>query len=197
MRRHPIDRIPAPATDIRFAARATVRQAQATIKAPHVTIRPAKPEELDALATIWYDAWQDAHAAILPNALRRVRTRDSFRERLRAALSQVRVADVAGDAVGFCIVEGDEMYQLFVTSAARGSGLAAALVADAEAGMAAAGVRTAWLACAIGNDRAARFYEKCGWRRTGDMVSPLPMPDGGVLPLQVWRYEKTLSAMRG
>lgn len=162
-----------------------------------MTIRSARAEELDALATIWYDAWQDAHAAILPDALRRVRTRDSFRERLRAALAHVKVADMAGDAVGFCIFEGDELYQLFVASAARGSGLAAALVADAEARMAAAGVRSAWLACAIGNNRAARFYEKCGWRRTGDMVSPLPMPDGGVLPLKVWRYEKALGAARG
>ena len=28
-------------------------------------------------------------------------------------------------------------------------------------------VEVAWLACAIGNDRAARFYEKSGWRRAG------------------------------
>jgi len=49
----------------------------------------------------------------------------------------------------------------------------------------------AWLACAIGNERAARFYEKCGWRRVGKMINPLDTPDG-VLPLEVWRYEKRL-----
>jgi GNAT superfamily N-acetyltransferase len=91
------------------------------------------------------------------------------------------------------MVQGDELYQLFVSSEARGSGAAAALVADAEARLAAAGVGIAWLACAIGNERAARFYEKCGWRRAGTMINPLDTPDG-VLPLEVWRYEKRLIA---
>ncbi len=54
------------------------------------------------------------------------------------------------------------------------------------------GVRTAWLACAIGNDRAARFYEKSGWRRAGTVVYQAEAPDGS-LPLEVWRYEKHLS----
>ena len=155
-------------------------------------LRNAKAAEIDCLARIWYDGWQDAHAQILPAELRRVRTLESFGERLRAALVHVRVAELSGEAVGFCIVEGDELYQLYVSAAARGTGTAAALVADAESGMAATGVDTAWLACAIGNHRAARFYEKCGWHRIGEMINPLPMPDGGVLELPVWRYEKQL-----
>lgn len=155
-------------------------------------LRPARTDELDALARLWYDAWQDAHAAILPEALRKVRTLPSFRLRLREALPRVRVAEMDGEAVGFAIVEGDELYQLFVSTAARGTGIAAALVADAESILAAAGVETAWLACAIGNQRAARFYGKCGWRLAGEMVTPLPMPDGSTLELRVWRYEKQL-----
>lgn len=156
-------------------------------------IRPAAQSEVDLLARIWHDGWQDAHAAILPQALARIRTFDSFRERLQAALPHARVAEVDGVAAGFCIVEGDELYQLFVSARARGAGVAAALVADAEARMVAAGIRTAWLACAIGNLRAARFYEKCGWRLTGNMLSRLPVPDG-VFELEVWRYEKWLPA---
>lgn len=156
-------------------------------------IRPADPREVDALARLWHDGWQDAHAAILPAALARIRTPENFRERLQAALARVRVGEVDGSAAGFCIVEGDELYQLFVSPHARGTGLAAALVADAEARMAAAGVGSAWLACAIGNDRAARFYEKCGWRRAGDMISRLPVP-GGVFELEVWRFEKRLAS---
>jgi GNAT superfamily N-acetyltransferase len=155
-------------------------------------IRNAHPSEIDRLARIWYDGWQDAHAQILPAELARLRTFESFGERLRAALDQVRVAELSGEAVGFCMVHGDELYQLFVTATARGFGVAAALVVDAEARLAAAGVATAWLACAIGNQRAARFYEKCGWQRTGTVVNPLDTP-AGIFRLEVWRYEKRLT----
>ena len=51
--------------------------------------------------------------------------------------------------------------------------------------------RTGWLACAIGNDRAARFYEKNGWRRTGTIVNDAETLQGP-FPLEVWRYEKAL-----
>ena len=160
---------------------------------PRIAVSAADPTQVEPLARLWHDAWRDAHAAILPPALARIRTVDNFRERLQAALPHVRVATDDGRPVGFCIVEGDELYQLFVAEAARGSGVAAMLIDDAEAAMAAAGVDTAWLACAIGNDRAARFYEKRGWRRTGNMRSRLPVP-GGVFELEVWRFEKRLGA---
>jgi hypothetical protein len=66
-------------------------------------------------------------------------------------------------------------------------------MADGEARIAADGVDVAWLACAIGNERAARFYEKNGWWRLGIMISELEIP-GAVFPLEVWRYEKNLRA---
>lgn len=155
-------------------------------------VRSADESEIDRLATIWFDAWQDAHARILPAALVRVRTLGSFRDRIRAALSDVRVVEASGQPVGLCIVKGDELYQLFVSADARGTGAAAALLADAEARIGDNGAETAWLACAIGNDRAARFYEKNGWRRIGNMVSRLETPNGE-FPLEVWRYEKPLA----
>jgi ribosomal protein S18 acetylase RimI-like enzyme len=79
-----------------------------------------------------------------------------------------------------------------VSREARGSGVAAALTADAEARLAERGVETAWLACAIGNDRAARFYEKSGWRLAGTVVNPAET-SSGPFPLEVWRYEKRLT----
>jgi len=154
-------------------------------------VRCAEKFEIDQLAKLWYDGWQDAHAQILPAELKRLRTLENFRERLQAALADVRVVGPCGLPAGFCIVNGDELYQLYVSSAARGSGIAAALTADAEARMAKRGVQTAWLACAIGNERAARFYEKHGWRRIGTMVSQLETQEG-IFPLEVWRYEKSL-----
>lgn len=155
-------------------------------------VRGAEEAEIDQLAKVWHDAWRDAHERILPADLARHRTLESFRERIRDALPRVRVVGAAGAPEGFCIVHGDELYQLFVSAASRGSGVAASLIADAEARLAASGVRTAWLACAIGNERAARFYEKHGWRRVGTMISQLDTPAGEYL-LEVWRYEKVLS----
>jgi len=155
-------------------------------------VRAAEEAELDALAQLWYDGWHDSHAAIVPAKLTRLRTLESFRDRLGAALPSVRVAGPRGAPLGFCVVKGDEVYQLFVAAGARGTGVAAALLADAEARLSAAGVETAWLACAIGNVRAARFYEKCGWQRVGTIVNPCETTNG-TFPLEVWRYEKSVS----
>lgn len=154
-------------------------------------VRSAEEREIDQLARLWYDAWQDAHAPIVPAELTRLRTLESFKQRLEAAFSDLRVVGPVGDPLGLCVVKGDELYQLFVSAQSRGAGVAAALIADAEARLSARGVETAWLACAIGNDRAARFYEKCGWRRAGTFVSQLETPNG-IFPLEVWRYEKPL-----
>jgi GNAT superfamily N-acetyltransferase len=155
------------------------------------SVRDAQLAEIGPLARIWFDGWHEAHAQIVPPELVRVRTLPSFEERLRAASTGVRVAGVVGAPVGFYSLKGAELYQFFVSSSARGSGVAAVLMADAEAHLRESGVRTAWLACAIGNGRAARFYEKCGWLRTGTMTDDVEVP-GGTFALEVWRYEKSL-----
>jgi ribosomal protein S18 acetylase RimI-like enzyme len=154
-----------------------------------VQVRNADASEIDWLARLWYGGWQDAHLHIVPQELARARTLESFRERLQKLLPSVRVVGPSGTPVGFHMVKDDELYQLYVSKEARGSGVAAALVADAENQIAAAGYATAWLACAIGNERAARFYEKCGWRRVGNMINVLDIPSGE-FHLEVWRYEK-------
>ncbi len=157
------------------------------------TVRNAGEEDVGRLAQIWYDTWHEVQARIVPAELVRVRTLESFRERLREALPNVRVVGDVGAPIGFCIVRGSELYQLFVAMRARGSGAAGALLADAEDRLAASGVKTTWLACAIGNDRAARFYEKSGWSRVGTMINQSATPSG-TYPLPVWRYEKHLAA---
>jgi GNAT superfamily N-acetyltransferase len=161
-----------------------------------MNVRAAEEGEISELAKIWHDAWRDGHEQVVPAELVRLRTLESFRERIQAALPSVRVVGPPGAPVGFCIVKDNELYQLFVSAQARGSGVAAALIADAEARLLQGGVKTAWLACAIGNDRAARFYEKSGWRRTGIMTN-LAETATGTFPLETWRYEKTLIARPG
>jgi ribosomal protein S18 acetylase RimI-like enzyme len=155
-------------------------------------VRFADAVEIDHLARLWYEVWHETHARLHGPELTRLRTLESFRERLQAALPNIRVVGPLGAPVGFCVVKGEELYQLFVSRRARGSGVAAALTDDAEARLAERGVETAWLACAIGNDRAARFYEKRGWRLAGTVVNPAET-SSGPFPLEVWRYEKRLT----
>jgi GNAT superfamily N-acetyltransferase len=155
-------------------------------------VRAADPTELDVLTKIWYDGWHDGHARVVPAELTRFRTFESFRRRLAAVLPDVRVVGPLGAPVGFHVIKGDELYQLFVVAEARGSGVAAALIADAEARLSGGGVTTAWLACAIGNHRAARFYEKSGWRLAGTIVNQVETEEGP-FSLEVWRYEKTMT----
>lgn len=155
-------------------------------------VRDAQATDIDSLARVWYDGWRDAHIRIVPAELARLRTLENFRQRLEEGLPDVRVAGPPGAPVGFTILKGDELYQLYVSAPSRGSGLAARLIADAEARLAARGVKTAWLACAIGNNRAARFYEKHGWRRVGTMLNQLDA-SAEHMSLEVWRYEKLLS----
>lgn len=159
-------------------------------------VRDAEPAEIDQVAKVWYDAWNDAHAHLVPAELVRLRTLESFRERVEAALPNLRVVGPPGEPLGLYMNKADELYQFFVAARARGTGVAAALIADAEIRLAVAGVETAWLACAIGNERAARFYEKCGWRRVGTMTN-LAETSSRTFLLQVWRYEKVLKPQKG
>ncbi len=154
--------------------------------------RDARADEIDALAELWHEGWRDAHTGIVPVELARLRTLDNFRERLGGALVETRVVGPLGAPAGFTILKGDELYQLYVARTARGTGVAAVLMTDAEQRLGRRGVTTAWLACAIGNERAARFYERQGWRRAGVATNAAETSQGTFM-LDVWRYEKALA----
>ena len=163
-------------------------------RARSMSVRAADVGEIDPLARLWHQGWNDAHAALAPAGLVRARTLESFRDRLAAALPDTFVIGPPGAPSGFYMLKGDELYQFYVAREARGSGVATALIADAEARLGSRGVTTAWLACAIGNDRAARFYEKCGWQRVGTMINHADTSEG-TFELETWRYEKTLRSV--
>jgi GNAT superfamily N-acetyltransferase len=157
-----------------------------------IAVRAADVREIDQLAQLWFDGWRDAHQRIVPAELTRLRTIESFRDRLRAALATVRVIGPPRAPIGLYMLKGAELYQFYVSAPTRGTGVAAVLMADAERRLAESGVDVAWLACAIGNARAARFYEKCGWRRTAIIVTESETSEGP-FDLPVWRYEKSLT----
>ena len=154
-------------------------------------VRRVAEDDIGPLAKLWYDGWYEAHAHLVPLELIRLRTLDSFRDRLRANLENVRAVGPPGAPLGFSMLRGNELYQLYVSRQARGGGMATALIADAEARLAEAGTETAILDCAIGNLRAARFYDKQGWHRTGTVAVHVETTEGD-FPLEIWRYEKQL-----
>jgi GNAT superfamily N-acetyltransferase len=155
--------------------------------------RALEESEIGTLAQLWHAGWQDAHGTIAPAGLVRARTLESFRARLAAARDDTRVMGPAGAPLGMFMLKDDELNQFYLARQARGTGLAAALIMDAEALLAARGATTAWLACAVGNDRAARFYEKCGWHNARTTVNRLETPDG-VFEIDIWRYEKRVGS---
>ena len=166
-------------------------QTSVAVSVPEPTVRDAVAADIDALGTIWHDGWHEAHASLMPSGLTRVRTLESFRERIRLALASVRAVGPVGSPLGFCMLRDYELNQLFVAAAARGTGAAAALMADAETRLADSGVALAWLSCAIGNERAARFYEKAGWRNAGVVPSRIETSSGDFV-IDVWHFEKLL-----
>ncbi|MEL6372437.1 MAG: GNAT family N-acetyltransferase [Pseudomonadota bacterium] len=156
---------------------------------PTHTIRWADATEADALIAMWHESWHDGHAEHVPQAMLRARGIDHFRERYIQFGNTLRTAGPIGQPCAVSVLEGDELSNLFVAREARGSGLAAALLRDAETRLAAAGHARGWLACAVGNVRAARFYARCGWGRAQTIDYDY---GGGTLP--TWIYEKGLAA---
>lgn len=156
-------------------------------------VRELEAGEEDAVARLWHRTWHEAHGTLVPRALVELRDLGNFAQRLPALLPGTRIVGAPGAPVGLCIIAGDELNQLYVARESRGTGLAAQLIADGEARLAAAGTRRAWLVCAVGNNRAARFYAKRGWHLAGTEVHDLSAT-GYHEPLEVWRFEKLLGA---
>lgn len=141
-------------------------------------LRRATERDIPALAEMWHATWREAHEAHVPEALTRLRTIETFRDRLAAFGDHLRMSGTATTPLGMCVVKGAELDQLFVSRQARGTGLAEALLRDGEARLARSGVTDAFLYCAEGNSRAVHFYEKHGWRNDGPYLAPLETTEG-------------------
>ena len=156
-----------------------------------VTLRSAEPADVGAVAEIWRSGWIDGHLGHVPDALVAVRTPESFVVRAGERIADTTVAVVGGDVAGFVMVVGDEVEQLYVGAASRGTGVAGALLAHAAWLGRAAGHERVWLAVASGNARARRFYERQGWVDEGAFDYPAAGP-GGAIPVPCHRYVKRL-----
>jgi GNAT superfamily N-acetyltransferase len=130
------------------------------------TLRAATPDDIEAVADVWHRSWADGHRGHVPAALEQHRSLDDFRARVPARIAATTVAAIDGRVVGFVTRHADEIEQLFVDTAARGGGVAAALLRFGEQ-LIGERYELAWLAVVSGNARARRFYAREGWRDAG------------------------------
>ena len=156
-------------------------------------MRPARPDDAEAITAIWYAGWRDAHLGNVPDDLAAARTEPTFAERAttRAAgadRATTLVAEVDGAVAGFVMVVGDEVEQVYVDSRFRGRGVAAPLLDAAEDAVRRAGHRAAWLAVVAGNATARRFYQRRGWSDAGPFDHHAP----GGFTVPCHRYTKSL-----
>jgi GNAT superfamily N-acetyltransferase len=152
-----------------------------------VALRFATSTDAKAVAQIWLEGWRDGHLGHVPVALVQVRTPESFSERAADRVADTTVAVVDGDIAGFTMVAGDEVEQVYVARSQRGSGIAALLLDDARRRIGDAGHAVAWLAVATGNERARRFYQRCGWTDEGPF-DYAASTDSGSTPVPCHRY---------
>jgi ribosomal protein S18 acetylase RimI-like enzyme len=153
-------------------------------------LRAAAPDDTDAIAAVWHEAWRDGHVGHVPDALLPERTLDEFRQRVPQRIATSTVAEDAQGVVGFVTVEHDELEQLMVSGRARGTDTASRLLRAGEQQIAEHHA-TAWLSVVAGNARARRFYAREGWHDAGP-IDYYAETSRGKLLVPSHRYEKQL-----
>ena len=133
---------------------------------PGPTLRPATPDDVEAIATVWHRGWRDGHLGHVPDALLPHREIAHFRERVPPRIPTTTVATIGSAVVGFVTVHEDEAEQVIAER-----------------------FDTAWLAVVAGNARARRFYERNGWHDAGGFDYGAEIR-GGTIPVPCRRYEK-------
>jgi len=156
-----------------------------------VELRGASPDDVEAIASIWRDGWPDGHLGNVPDELVAARTPESFSSRAAQRVGDTVVAVVGGAVAGFVMVVDDEVEQVYVSSRHRGTGVAAALLGEAERRVRTNGHERAWLAVVAGNARARRFYERMGWTDEGTFDYPAAST-GRTIPVPCVRYVRRL-----
>jgi ribosomal protein S18 acetylase RimI-like enzyme len=156
-------------------------------------IRPATPDDAEAVARVHVETWRAAYAhALSPEGLA------SLSVTQRAELhrrSPPVVAEVDGEIVGFVSVgpgtdpdTDGELYAIYVLPDHWGSGLGRALMQAGEERLRELGHQHAILWVLEDNPRARRFYEAAGWTLDG---TRRPIEIFGQ-PVPEIRYEKSL-----
>ena len=133
-------------------------------------IRPARADDVPALADLARRTWLDAFgASVSPeNAIAEAEEGRS-EERFRAALDKqtILVAEENGALVGYVEFDDRELHRLYVETAVQGRGIGRALLQVALAHPRLAIAERVVLQVWDENVRAVRLYESVGFRRAG------------------------------
>ena len=157
-----------------------------------VSFRPAQPQDSSRVAAVWQAAWHDGHRGHVSGALIEARDPAYFETRARELADHVTMAVDGDELLGVLIVKDDELQQLMISASARGRGIGARLLAQAERQVAAAGHDEIWLAVVPGNTAARRFYKSHGWVDRGEETYDAVTLAGGTVAVPVCRYVKEL-----
>ncbi len=157
--------------------------------AGEVELRPAVPVDAPAVAEIWRSGWPYGHEGFVPDELVAARDDASFATRAADRVADTTVAVREGEVAGFVMVVADEVEQVYVAAAHRGTDVAATLLREAERLVARGGHDRAWLAVVAGNERARRFYARCGWEDEGPFDYAAAGSDGPIA-VPCHRYAK-------
>lgn len=167
-----------------------------------VVLRPAGADDLIAVGALHQRSRAAAYAPFL--------SREALAEPAPAALGHywrerwgheradhvLTVAERDGQLIGFSYVGPDDqgdpstglLHAVHLEPAEQGHGLGRMLMADALAGMRSRGWQAAALWVLRLNRPARRFYERGGWRPTGDTQPDLV----GATPVVLLRYRRGL-----
>ena len=138
-------------------------------------VRPARPEDAEAIARVQVETWRAAYAHAVPTetlARADVDARARKWQGFLAGDSATFVGEVDGRIRGFVNVGASqedpgvgELFAIYVAPDAWGTGLGSALIERGEEELRGRGFKSAMLNVLADNPRARRFYERQGWVR--------------------------------
>ena len=146
-----------------------------------MTIRPAIPEDYDALARIWLESWYSTGLKSLfdPGL-------EMLRKRLPEEVAKgwnLYAAENANGIVGMLALHPRDFYldQLWVAPTHQGGGIGRALLAFTRRQF----PDEIWLRCVAENEAARAWYEREGFRCEGEETVP---PSG--LRMKIYRWNR-------
>ena len=136
------------------------------------SVRAARADDLDRIAAIKVKNWADTYAPLLSSEILRpfldeAAQRQYIKEKAALPGTLLLVAEDKGEVAGFALTFLDAdpepwLESLHVLAQSRGRGAGTELMSATAAELLDRGHRAMALGVVVGNDRAARYYERLG-----------------------------------